>query len=135
MAKELEMTDISLMSYYLGIEIKQKDEGIFVSQENYAKEILRIQMDKCKPVNTPINYGNKISKHDKREKVDHSLFKSIVESLRYFTCIRPDILFGVGLVNRYMESPTTIHLKAAKSIIRYIKGTGIMDYSIHPVTT
>lgn len=79
-------------------------------------------MDKCKPVNTPIQCGNKMSKHD-GEKVDPTLFKSLVGSLRYLTCTRSNILFGVGLVSRYMESPTTIHLKAAKGILRYIKGT------------
>jgi hypothetical protein len=55
--------------------------------------------------------------------VDPTIFKSLVGSLRYLTCTRPDILYGVGLVSRYMESPTMPHFKAAKRIIRYIKGT------------
>nr|GFD18679.1 uncharacterized mitochondrial protein AtMg00810-like [Tanacetum cinerariifolium] len=41
MTKEFEMTDIGLMSYYLGIEVKQTDEGILICQERYAKEILK----------------------------------------------------------------------------------------------
>ncbi|KAK3037025.1 hypothetical protein RJ639_031599 [Escallonia herrerae] len=54
--------------------------------------------------------------------------ESLVGSLRYLICTRPDILFGVGLVSRYMEAPTTSHLKVAKRILRYIKGT--LDYGI-----
>ncbi|KAK3031574.1 hypothetical protein RJ639_036373 [Escallonia herrerae] len=41
MAREFEMTDIGLMSYYLGIEVRQREDGIFISQEAYAKEILK----------------------------------------------------------------------------------------------
>ncbi|KAL5820270.1 hypothetical protein ACOSQ3_022152 [Xanthoceras sorbifolium] len=48
---------------------------------------------------------------------------SLVGSLRYLTCTRPDILYAVGLVSRYMENPTTTHFKVAKRILRYIKGT------------
>nr|GEW91987.1 retrovirus-related Pol polyprotein from transposon TNT 1-94 [Tanacetum cinerariifolium] len=57
MTREFEMIDIGLMSYYLGIKVKQTDEGIFICQERYAKEILnRFGMDKCNPVGTPIEH-------------------------------------------------------------------------------
>nr|GEU97809.1 retrovirus-related Pol polyprotein from transposon TNT 1-94 [Tanacetum cinerariifolium] len=129
MTREFEMTDIGLMSYYLGIEVKQRDEGIFICQERYAKEILkRFGMDKCNPVGTPIEHKVKPSKHDRGKAVDSTLFKSLVGSLRYLTCTRPDILFVVGLISRFMEEPTTKHLKIAKRILRYIKGT--IDYGM-----
>ena len=129
MTKEFEMTDIGLMSYYLGIEVKQMGGGIFISQEGYAKEILaKFKMQDCKPVCTPVESGVKLSKYEDGEHVDPTHFKSLVGSLRYLTCTRPDILFGVGLVSRYMEAPTMTHLKAAKRILRYIKGT--FDYGL-----
>lgn len=129
MTKEFEMTDIGLMSYYLGIEVKQTDDGIFISQEGYAKEILKkFGMDKCNPVGTPIEHKAKPSKHDGGEAVDSTQFKSLVGSLRYLTCTRPDILFAVGLISRFMEEPTTKHLEIAKRILRYIKGT--VDYGM-----
>ncbi|GLU18737.1 hypothetical protein SLE2022_350210 [Rubroshorea leprosula] len=124
MSNVFEMTDIRLMSYYLGIEVKQMEEGIFISQENYAREVLkRFNMSNCKPVNTPVAGGIKLSKFEEGGSVDATLFRGLVGSLRYLTCTRPDILFGVGLVSRYLEAPTTVHLKAAKRILRYIKGT------------
>lgn len=129
MAKEFEMTDIGLMAYYLGIEVKQTDEGIFIFQEGYAKEILnKFKMEDCKPVGTPVEVGIKLTKLDDGEKVDSTLFKSLIGSLRYLTCTRPDILFGVGLVSRYMEAPTMTHFKAAKRILRYLKGT--LDFGL-----
>ncbi|KAH9745481.1 hypothetical protein KPL70_004087 [Citrus sinensis] len=124
MIKEFEMTDIGLMAYYLGIEVKQKEEGIFISQESYAEEILKkFKMNDCKPISTPVECGVKLSKHDEGEDIDPTFFKSLVGSLRYLTCTRPDILYAVGLVSRYMENSKTTHFKAAKRILRYIKGT------------
>ncbi|TYJ97580.1 putative mitochondrial protein [Cucumis melo var. makuwa] len=129
MTQEFKMTDIGLMSYYLGIEVKQSEEGIFISQERYTREILeKFNMMNSKPVATPIETGTKLSKHEEGDDVDPSYFKSLVGSLRYLTCTRPDILFSVGLVSRFMESPTTTHLKVTKRILRYLKGT--LDYRL-----
>ncbi|KAE8721075.1 hypothetical protein F3Y22_tig00016885pilonHSYRG00007 [Hibiscus syriacus] len=129
MMKEFDMTDMVLMAYYLGIEVKQQNDGIFISQESYAKEILKkFKMENCKPISTPAEYGIKMTKYEEGESVDPTFFKSLIGSLRYLTCTRPDILHAVGLASRYMESPTTTHFKAAKRILRYLKGT--IDFSL-----
>ncbi|KAK2973040.1 hypothetical protein RJ640_021799 [Escallonia rubra] len=134
MAQEFEMTDIGLMSYYLGIEVKQRDNGIFISQEGYAKEILKkFKMDDANPVNTPVECGVKLSKKDVGEKVDPTFLKSLVGSLRYLTCTRPDILFGVGLISRYMEALTGTHMKAAKRILRYLKVQQVVSHNYREV--
>jgi len=72
-------------------------------------------------VKSPIVTGIKLMKEGDVRTVDATYFKQIVGSLRYLTCIRPDICYDVGLVNRYMESPRQVHLQAVK-IMRYIKG-------------
>ena len=87
MTQEFEMTDIGLMSYYLGIEVKQSEEGIFISQERYTRDILeKFNMMNSKSVATPIETGTKLSKHEEGDDVDPSYFKSLVGSLRYLTC-------------------------------------------------
>ncbi|RZB65513.1 Retrovirus-related Pol polyprotein from transposon TNT 1-94 [Glycine soja] len=130
MSNEFEMTDMGLRAYYLGIEVKQEDKGIFITQEGYAKEVLKkFKMEDANPVGTLMECGSKLSKHEKGENVDPTLYKSLVGSLRYLTCTRPDILYAVGVVSRYMEAPTTTHFKAAKRILRYIKGT--TNFGLH----
>nr|XP_009784330.1 PREDICTED: uncharacterized protein LOC104232762 [Nicotiana sylvestris] len=61
--------------------------------------------------------GTKLSKFDEGEKVDPTFFKSLVGSLRYFTCTRPDIVFAVGVVSRFMEAPTSTHLKRENMVL------------------
>ncbi|KAG6499842.1 hypothetical protein ZIOFF_039637 [Zingiber officinale] len=71
MAKAFDMTDMGLMSYFLGLEVKQGVDGIFMTQEQYAKEVLkRFRMDDCNPVNTPVDCGTKLSKNDEGKTVD-----------------------------------------------------------------
>lgn len=124
MIREFEMTDIGLMSHFLGIEVEQRENGIFISQSGYAKEVLkRFGIESCNPVNTPVESGVELRKSTNGGNVDTTYFKSLVGSLRYLTCTRPDILYGVGLISRYMEAPDQSHLNAAKRILRYIKGT------------
>ena len=124
MIREFEMTDIGLMSHFLGIEVVQSEDGIFISQSGYAKEILkRFGMESCNPVNTPVESGIELKKSTNGGNVDPTYFKSLVGSLRYLTCTRPDILYGVGLISRYMEAPDQSHLNAAKRILRYVKST------------
>ena len=123
------MTDIGLMAYYLGIEVKQMEDGIFISQEGYAKDILKkFEMLNSNLVSTLVECGVKLSMHDDQEKVNPTFFKSLVGSLRYITCTRPGILFGIGLVSHYMEAPMMTHLQTAKRILLYFKGT--LDYGL-----
>ena len=76
MAAEFEMTDIGLMSYYLGIEVKQSVDDIFISQNNYAKKILKeFNMQNCQPVSTPVECGTKLSRFDDSERVNPTLFR------------------------------------------------------------
>jgi len=123
MVQQFEMTYIGLMAHFLGLEVMQKEEGIFVSQSSYVKNIHeRFKMESCNPVSTPVKNGVEVRK-SKVENVDPTYFKSLIESLRYLKCTRPDILYGVGLISRYMETPDQSHLNTAKRILRYIKGT------------
>jgi len=94
------MKDLGLMSYYLGLEVKKLGEGILISQECYAKDVLKkFKMFDCNPVNTPKESGMKLSKFEVGERENPTLFTSLVGILRYLTCTRPDILYGVGVLS------------------------------------
>ena len=98
MFNEFEMTDNGLMSYFLGIKVKQQQDEIFISQKKYKKEILeKFKMSNCNPVNTPIAIGMTLSREGNRDFVDSTLFKSLVGSLRYLMITRPDIFMESDL--------------------------------------
>lgn len=121
MMNELEMTDLGMMHYFLGIEVMQTNDGIFISQKKYVGDILnRFQMEDCNPVNTPAKCGTKLHKDLDGKKVDSTLYKQIIGSLMYLTATRPNIMLSVSLISRYMENPTELHLLAAKRILRYL---------------
>ncbi|KAK3010231.1 hypothetical protein RJ639_010921 [Escallonia herrerae] len=124
MVKEFDMTDMGLMAYFLGIEVKQGSNEIFISQSKYAAEILKkFAIEDCQLVDIPVECGTKLTKKGAGKPVNPTYYKSLVGCLRYLTCTRHDLLFGVGLVSRYMENPRTSHLQAAKRILKYVKVT------------
>lgn len=118
------MSDLGLLSYYLGIEVKQDDQGITLCQSGYAARILnKMGMENCNPSQTPMEARLKLSKESLSPQVDATLYRSVVGSLRYLIHTRPDICYSVGYVSRFMEKPTSEHLAAVKHILRYVKGT------------
>eukprot|EP00253_Pinus_taeda_P028689 PITA_28689 len=124
MKEEFEMTDMGLLRYFLGIEVYQNENGIFISQAKYVNEVLgRFNMQECKASITPTVMGLKLSKQDSSKDFDPSLYKSIFGSLMYLTATRPDIMLVVSLISRFMEMPKEAHWQAAKRILRYVKGT------------
>jgi len=127
MMKEFDMTDLGLMYYFLGIEVVQLSDGVFISHKKYALEILdRFKMKNCNSVSTPTDLSLKLIKDDARKKMNATLYKQMVGSLMYLTSTRLDIMYVVSLISRYMECPTEAHLLAAKRIFQYLKGTA--DY-------
>lgn len=124
MKKEFEMTDLGFMKYFLGIEVNQNDNGIFISQSKYANDILRrFNMANCKSAPTPIVMRLKLSKDDKGANINPTLYKRVVGSLMYLTATRPEIMYVVSLISRFMESPKDSHWQAGKRILRYVSGT------------
>eukprot|EP00253_Pinus_taeda_P020850 PITA_20850 len=110
MKEEFEMTDMGLLRYFLGIEVDQNENGIFISQARYVNEVLgRFNMQECKAAITPTVMGLKLSKEDSSKDFDPSLYKSIVGSVMYLTATRPDIMFAVSLISRFMERPKEAH--------------------------
>jgi len=78
--KEFKMTNIGLMIYYLGIGIKQGEYEIFVSQEKFAKKILKNKMEGYAKVNTLVKCEARLSRNDEGEKISSTTFKSLVEN-------------------------------------------------------
>nr|KYP66580.1 Retrovirus-related Pol polyprotein from transposon TNT 1-94 [Cajanus cajan] len=124
MHREFDMTDLGMMRFFLGIEVLQCSDGIYICQKKYALEILRrFGMEESNPVCNPIVPGYKLCRDEEGIKVNETHFKQMVGSLMYITTTRPDLMFVVSLISRYMSQPTEMHAKVAKRILRYLKGT------------
>ncbi|GAA0169340.1 transmembrane signal receptor [Lithospermum erythrorhizon] len=92
MMQVFEMTDLREMSYFLGIEIKRRQNEVFICQEKYAKELLKkFNMENYKIMKTPMCQKEKLCQDDGSEKVDESHYRSLIECLMYLTTTRPDI--------------------------------------------
>lgn len=124
MQNQFKMSNLGKMNYFLGLEVHQTKDGIFMNQEKYAHEVLKkYKMESCKFVPTPLVQNLKLSKEDGAGKVNVSLYRSLVGSLLYLTSSRPDLMYAASLLSRFMQSPSEIHFAATKRVLRYLKGT------------
>ncbi|CAA7019223.1 unnamed protein product [Microthlaspi erraticum] len=123
MQREFEMTDMGKMKFFLGVEVHQSSDGIHISQKKYAKEVLeRFDMWNCNSVKNPIVPGTIVSREGSRG-ANATLYKQLVGCLMYLTVTRPDLMFVVCLIARFMADPKEEHMMIAKRVLRYLKGT------------
>ena len=129
MMQVFEMSDLGEMSYFLGMEVEQKNGDIFICQRKYAKEMLKkFNMENCKSMTTPMCPKEKLCKDVEEEQVDETLYRSLIGCLMYLTTTRPDILYTVNVLSRFMNCAKKSHFKGAKRVLRYVKGT--LNYGI-----
>ncbi|GJV31486.1 putative ribonuclease H-like domain-containing protein [Tanacetum coccineum] len=106
-----------------GLQVKQKEEGIFISQDKYVTEILKkLCFSDVKTARTPMETQKPLLKDEDGEEVDVHLYRSMIGSLMYLTSSRPDIMFIVCACARYQVNLKVLHLHAVKRIFRYLKG-------------
>jgi hypothetical protein len=128
-AAEFEMKDLGLIHYFLGLEVWQNPERIFLNQGKYTVEILkRFDMLECKSMNTPMEAKLKLLVDTSLYLIDDTLYRQIIGSLMYLTNTRLDICFVVNTLSQFLVEPKRVHLVAAKHVMRYLKGT--MDYGL-----
>ncbi|GJT64500.1 hypothetical protein Tco_1015980 [Tanacetum coccineum] len=111
------------LTFFLVLQVKQKDNGIFISQDKYVADILKkFDFSSVKTASTPLETNKALIKDEEAEDVDVHLYRSMIGSLMYLTASRPDIMFAVCACARFQVTPKTSHLHAVKRIFRYLKG-------------
>ncbi|GKA65875.1 retrovirus-related pol polyprotein from transposon TNT 1-94 [Tanacetum coccineum] len=117
MHDEFEMSMMGELNFFLGLQIKQLEDGIFFNQSKYIKEMLKkFGLEDSKPMKTPMSTETKLTKDEEGESVDNTKYRGMIGSLLYLTASRPDIMFSVCLCARFQEDPKTSHLEAVKRI-------------------
>ncbi|GJR24469.1 putative ribonuclease H-like domain-containing protein [Tanacetum coccineum] len=123
MKSRFQMSSMGELTFFLGLQVKQKEDGIFISQDKYVAEILKkFDFVSVKTASTPIETQKPLVKDEEASDVDVHLYRSMIGSLMYLTASRPDIMFAVCACSRFQVTPKTSHLNAVKRIFRYLKG-------------
>jgi hypothetical protein len=124
MKQEFKMSMIGELNYFLGLQVKQTAEGIFISQSKYAKDLVKqFGLDGKSRTRTPMSTSVKISSDLTGKSIDPSLYRGMIRSLLYLTASRPDIAFIVGVCARFQANLKESHLTTVKRIIRYVNDT------------
>ncbi|GJR86978.1 putative ribonuclease H-like domain-containing protein [Tanacetum coccineum] len=111
------------LTFFLGLQVQQKEDGIFISQDKYVAEILKkFNYSDVKSASTHVDLEKPLIKDGDTDDVDVHLYRSMIGSLMYLTASRPDIMFAVCACARFQFTPKTSHLLAVKKIFRYLKG-------------
>ncbi|GJT07938.1 putative ribonuclease H-like domain-containing protein [Tanacetum coccineum] len=91
----VQMSSMGELTFFLGLQVTQKDDGIFISQDKYVDEILKkFGFSTVKTASTPMETSKPLMKDENAKDVDVHLYRSMIGSLMYLTSLRPDIMFA-----------------------------------------
>ncbi|GJV18452.1 putative ribonuclease H-like domain-containing protein, partial [Tanacetum coccineum] len=123
MKGEFEMSAMGELTFFLGLQVKQKPDGIFISQDKYVQDMLKkFDMESVRTATTPYEASKPKSKDEPDDAVNVHLYRSMIGSLMYLTASRPDIMFAVNACSRHQVTPLTSNLNAVKKIFKYLQG-------------
>ncbi|XP_050890782.1 uncharacterized mitochondrial protein AtMg00810-like [Lathyrus oleraceus] len=129
MQSEFEMSLVGELNYFLGLQIKEMDDTIFISQSKYDKIIVKkFGMEKASYKKTHAPTHLKLNKDEKGVNTDQSLYRSMIGSLLYLTASRPDSTFVIGVYATYQYEHKMSHITQVKRMLKYINGTS--DYGM-----
>ncbi|GKD01897.1 uncharacterized mitochondrial protein-like protein [Tanacetum coccineum] len=124
MHKKFQMSYMSELVFFLGLQVKQKEDGIFINQDKYVTETLKkFGFKDVKTASTPMETHTPLIKDADGEDIDEHMYRSMIGSLMYLTSSRPDIMFAVCVCAKFQVNPKVSHLHAVKRIFRYLKGS------------
>ncbi|XP_022023890.1 uncharacterized mitochondrial protein AtMg00810-like [Helianthus annuus] len=123
MKKKFEMSSLGEMTMFMGLQVRQNNQGILIHQSKYVTDVLaKFSMTDSKPSDSPIAERPLLTEDPEGSPVNQTLYCSMISSLIYLTASRPDILYAVCQCARYQANPKLTHLTVVKRIFRYLKG-------------
>ncbi|GJW55954.1 putative ribonuclease H-like domain-containing protein [Tanacetum coccineum] len=123
MKGRFQMSSMGELIFFLGLQVKQKTDGIFISQDKYVADMLKkFDLASVKTAITPMETKMALTKDEEADDVDVHLYRSMIGSLMYLAASRPDIMFAVCVCSRFQVTPKTSHLNVVNRIFKYFKG-------------
>ncbi|GJR05125.1 hypothetical protein Tco_0528109 [Tanacetum coccineum] len=117
------MSSMGELTFFLGLQVKQKEDGIFISQDKYVGEILKkFGFSSIRIASTPIETNKALTKDEDGKDVDVHLYRSMIGTLMYLTSSRADIKFSVCACSIFQVQPKVSHMFVVNRIFRYLKG-------------
>jgi hypothetical protein len=121
MIQKFEMSMMRELKYFLGFQIKQLQEGTFISQTKYTQDIFKkFGMKNAKPIKTPMGTNGHLDLDTGGKYVDQKVYQSMIGSLLYLCASRLDIMLSVCMCAQFQANPKEIHLRVMKRIMRYL---------------
>ena len=121
MQKEFEMSIMGELSHFLGLQIKQLKDDIFINQSKYINDMLKkYGMKSVKSAATPMNTTTKLTTDEQGKGVEEKLYRGMIGCLLYLTTSRHNIMFSVYLFTCFQSCPKDFHLSVVKRIFKYL---------------
>jgi hypothetical protein len=121
MIQKFEISMLEELKYFLGFQIKQLQEGTFISQTKYIQDIVKkFGMKNGKPIKTPMGTNGHLDLDTGGKFVDQKVFRLMIRFLLYLSASRPDIMLSVCMCARFQANSKEVHLRAVKRIMRYL---------------
>ncbi|KAJ9541082.1 hypothetical protein OSB04_027588 [Centaurea solstitialis] len=124
MKSRFQMSMMGELTFFLGLQVRQTPQGIFINQSKYTLDILKcFDFTGPKSASTPMSTSFQLDADTSGNPVDQKVYRAIIGSLLYLTASRPDIMFATCVCARFQCDPRESHLGAVKRILKYLKGT------------
>ncbi|XP_070008730.1 uncharacterized mitochondrial protein AtMg00810-like [Nicotiana sylvestris] len=115
------MSVMGELTFFLGLQIQQSEEGTFICQTKYTKELIqKFGMSNAKSIVTRMSPSTNLDKDEQGISIDKTKYHGMIGSLLYLPASRPDIMFSVCKCARFQSAPKESHLTVVKRIIRYL---------------
>jgi hypothetical protein len=128
MTDRFEISVMGELKYFLDFQIKQLEDGMFISQTNYTLDLLKkFGMNKANPIKTPMGINNHLDLDMGGKPVDQKVYRSMIGSLLYLCASMIDIMLSVCMCARFQDAPKECYLRTVKRIMIYLVLTPYID--------
>ena len=124
MQSKYEISMMGELTYFIGLQVSQRNDGIFICQSKYLRDLLKkYGLEDASTAKNPMATATKVDHDDPGKCVDIISYRGMISSLLYLTASRPYIIFTTCVCARFQANPKECHLIAVKHIFKYLKGT------------